>query len=61
MPCKVKNKNQDSFAPRWDMSDSGTLRSLLAKQGSEIDESIKNLLTKWETEEENQLLEKGPP
>ena len=32
-------------------------KTLSEKQESEIEELIKNLLTQWETEEENQLLE----
>ena len=58
-PCKVKNKNWDNSAPKWGTSDLQTLKSLPAKQGSEIDESIKNLFTQCETEEENQILERG--
>ena len=38
----------------------GSFETLTEKQGSEIEELIKNLLTQWETEAENQLLEEEP-
>ena len=60
MPCKVKNKNRNSSASRWGISDLGISRSLPVKQKSEIDKLIKILLTQSQTEEENRFLKRGP-
>ena len=51
---KSKDKNRDNSVPRWDASDLGASKTLPAKHERGVNKLMKNLLIRWETEEETQ-------